>query len=243
MPTVSVIVPIYNTATYLPRCIESIVNQTYNDLQIILINDGSTDNCGTIAEEWQAKDARIEVYHQPNHGLSTARNTGLLHAKGEYLCFIDSDDYIEAQFVQTLVENTSDNTDYIQFGYKRENTHNQIIEEKIPHGRYQLTSACLRLYKRNFLLRHHLTFTPDILYEDVIFSTQLWGTRPKVLLLEYSGYHYTLREASITSKRNKTAEKTVFHYLAKQLKETESFRAKVIIIYTMIRLKIHFLKS
>ena len=104
MPTVSIIVPVYNTASYLLRCIASLVNQTYSDLQIILIDDGSTDESGAIADEWQTKDPRIEVYHQQNQGLSCARNTGLVYAKGEYLCFIDSDDYIEAQFVQTLVE-------------------------------------------------------------------------------------------------------------------------------------------
>ena len=76
MPTISVIVPIYNTAAYLSRCIESLVNQTYSDLQIILIDDGSTDESSAIADEWQIKDPRIEVYHQPNCGQSAARNDG-----------------------------------------------------------------------------------------------------------------------------------------------------------------------
>ena len=140
-------------------------------------------------------------------------------------------------------ENTNEDVDYIQFGYKREDIHHQIIEENIPHGRYQLTSACLRLYKREFLLRHHLIFTPNILYEDVVFSIQLWALHPNVMILGYSGYHYTLRETSITSKRNKAAERTVFRCLAKQWKEATSFRTKAIIIYTILRLKIHFWKS
>ncbi len=240
MPTVSIIVPVYNTASYLSRCIESLVNQTYSDLQIILIDDGSTDESGAIADEWQTKDPRIEVYHQQNQGLSCARNTGLVYAKGEYLCFIDSDDYIEAQLVQMLVENTNEDVDYIQFGYKREDIHHQIIEENIPHGRYQLTSACLRLYKREFLLRHHLTFTPNILYEDVVFSIQLWALHPNVMILGYSGYHYTLRETSITSKRNKAAEKVLFSELHSKFREATSVRVKVLILYTMWRLKLHF---
>ena len=240
MPTVSIIVPIYNTAAYLSRCIESLVNQTYSDLQIILIDDGSTDESGAVADEWQTKDPRIEVYHQQNQGLSCARNTGQVYAKGEYLCFIDSDDYIEAQFVQMLVENTNEDVDYIQFGYKREDIHHQIIEEKIPHGRYQLTSACLRLYKREFLLQHHLTFTPNILYEDVVFSIQLWALHPNVMILGYSGYHYTLRDTSITSKRNKAAEKVLFSELHSKFREATSVRVKVLILYTMWRLKLHF---
>lgn len=99
----SVIVPVYKVEPYLHRCIDSIRNQTYKNLQIILVDDGSPDNCGKICDEYAELDARIIVVHQKNRGLSGARNTGLRYAKGEYVAFVDSDDRISSDMYQTLV--------------------------------------------------------------------------------------------------------------------------------------------
>lgn len=99
---ISVIVPIYNVEQYLPRCIDSIINQTYKNLEIILVDDESPDNCGKICDEYKAKDARIRVIHQKNRGLSGARNAGIDIATGEFLGFVDSDDYIEPTMYETL---------------------------------------------------------------------------------------------------------------------------------------------
>lgn len=99
----SVIVPVYKVEPYLHRCIDSIRNQTYKHLQIILVDDGSPDNCGKICDEYAELDARIIVVHQKNRGLSGARNTGLRYAKGEYVAFVDSDDWISSDMYQTLV--------------------------------------------------------------------------------------------------------------------------------------------
>ena len=94
-PLISVIVPIYNVEKYLNRCIESIVNQTYKTLEIILVDDGSPDNCPQICDEWKEKDNRIKVIHKKNGGLSDARNAGLDIAQGEYIAFVDGDDFLE----------------------------------------------------------------------------------------------------------------------------------------------------
>lgn len=99
----SVIVPVYKVEPYLHRCIDSIRNQTYKNLQIILVDDGSPDNCGKICDEYAELDARIIVVHQKNRGLSGARNMGLRYAKGEYVAFVDSDDWISSDMYQTLV--------------------------------------------------------------------------------------------------------------------------------------------
>lgn len=99
----SVIVPVYKVEPYLHRCVDSIRNQTYKNLQIILVDDGSPDNCGKICDEYAELDARIIVVHQKNRGLSGARNTGLRYAKGEYVAFVDSDDWISSDMYQTLV--------------------------------------------------------------------------------------------------------------------------------------------
>ena len=92
--SISIVVPIYKVEKYLRRCIESLINQDYPDIEIILVDDGSPDNCGTICDEYAQKDARIIVIHQQNGGLSAARNTGIDVARGEYLMFVDSDDWV-----------------------------------------------------------------------------------------------------------------------------------------------------
>jgi len=102
MAKISVIVPIYKVETYLNKCVESIVNQTYTDLEIILVDDGSPDSCPALCDEWAVKDRRIKVIHKENGGLSDARNAGLAVATGEYISFIDSDDWIEPNFLQFL---------------------------------------------------------------------------------------------------------------------------------------------
>ena len=103
-PLVSIIVPIYNVEQYLKRCIDSILRQTYKNIEIILVDDGSPDNCGIICENYQKIDSRIEVIHKQNGGLSNARNVAIPLAKGEYITFIDSDDWISMYYIEHLVE-------------------------------------------------------------------------------------------------------------------------------------------
>lgn len=109
---VSVIVPVYNVEKYLDRCIESLLNQTYCNLDIILVDDGSKDNSGKKCDNWEKKDNRISVIHQENGGLASARNTGLCHAKGQYICFVDSDDWVHVEYVEkqykALIKNQAD---------------------------------------------------------------------------------------------------------------------------------------
>ena len=106
---VSVIIPIYKAEPYLKKCLDSIAAQTYKNLEIILIDDGSPDNCGRICDEYAANDPRVKVIHKQNGGMSDARNTGLDNATGEYLTFIDSDDYVSENFVDTLLNALRDN--------------------------------------------------------------------------------------------------------------------------------------
>ena len=240
MPTISVIVPVYNTAAYLSRCIESLVNQTYSDLQIILIDDGSTDSSGKIADEWQIKDPRIEVYHQLNQGQSAARNVGLQHARGEYIAFVDSDDYIDSNYFSTMLQAADDTTDCVQTGYRRVKQNGEMIKTYRPKHFYQYTSPCMRLYRRAFMDQHQLRFPEGMIYEDVVFSIDLWLAHPMYKTLNYSGYNYMVNPASTTAVRNKAAEKVLFSELHSKFREATSVRVKVLILYTMWRLKLHF---
>ena len=102
-PLLSVIVPVYNAEKYLDRCVRSIVNQTYKNLEIILINDGSTDRSGAMCDEWADADARIQVVHSENHGVSHARNMGLDLARGDWITFVDNDDWIEPDMYEFMI--------------------------------------------------------------------------------------------------------------------------------------------
>lgn len=104
MHTFSIIVPVYKVEKYLERCVESIINQTFEDFELILIDDGSPDRCGAICDEYAAEDERIKVIHQKNQGVSVARNAGLDVATGDYICFVDSDDWIELDCLKTVYD-------------------------------------------------------------------------------------------------------------------------------------------
>ncbi len=126
---VSIIVPIYNVEQYLPQCIESIINQTYQNIEIILVDDGSPDNCGIICDDYAKKDKRIIVYHIKHTGLSGARNYGIERANGEYLGFVDSDDWIEPDMYEVLLNTAKDyRADIVNCGFYRELTDQAIVD-------------------------------------------------------------------------------------------------------------------
>lgn len=125
---ISVIVPVYKAENYLDRCIESIVKQTYKNLEIILVDDGSPDNCPKMCNEWGEKDNRIKVYHKENGGVSSARNKAIDVATGEYILFVDSDDYLELNYIEQLINASNDNVDLVCCGYKIINDKKKVIE-------------------------------------------------------------------------------------------------------------------
>ena len=239
MPSISVIVPVYNAEPYLAQCIESLLCQTHRDLQIILVNDGSTDNSLAIAERYTRADARVELYTQPDLGQSAARNNGMLHATGDYLSFIDADDYIDAGFYQTLLQTCRPDTDVVQIGYRRVQE-GKVLTEQCPRTFFQFTSPCMRLYRRDFLTRHRLTFTEGMIYEDVLFSIDLWSAHPTYRMAHYTGYNYRLTPHSTTAARNRQAEQTLFAALRQRYTTSHDWKLRLQIIYTYVRLKLHF---
>ena len=121
MPIVSVIIPVYNVESYIHRCVDSVLNQSFTDLEIILVDDGSPDNCPAICDEYAVKDCRVQVIHQENNGLSAARNAGLDRASGKYIYFVDSDDYIDKTLLATIVPYMRKGYDLVAFSYVRFN--------------------------------------------------------------------------------------------------------------------------
>ena len=181
---ISVIVPIYNVEKYLKQCLDSIINQTYKNLEIILIDDGSTDNCGKICDDYALKDNRIKVIHKQNGGLSSARNIGLDTAKGEYIGFIDSDDYIEKDMYENM-HNTAlkTNTKLVICNWFKGNTNKWDKNKNFPDKNILTTNEALeffyndmyvwnKLYKKDIVkkLRFIETFAQDVLYTFVAFK-------------------------------------------------------------------------
>ena len=241
MNTISVIVPIYNAEKYLGKCIESLIHQSYRALQIILVNDGSTDNSLTIAQDYAAQDARIAIYSQTNRGQAAARNNGLQYASGEWIAFVDADDYLDTDCYAQLMQHIAHN-DCVQMGYRRMSTDGKIIEEKCPRYFYQFTSPCMRLYRRDLFTKHQLTFPEGMIYEDVIFSLDFWATNPTFISIPYTGYNYTFNPLSTTAKRNRTREKELFEVLNAKLRHAHSFKLWCITLLTIIRLKLQFMR-
>ena len=126
-PKISIIIPVYNVEFYLTDCIESLRSQVYKDFEVLLINDGSFDSSGKICDEYAIKDERIRVFHKKNEGVSSARNLGLIEAKGEWICFVDSDDWIEPNTLSSIFPIGDNEIDFVQFGFKQINSIGNII--------------------------------------------------------------------------------------------------------------------
>ena len=227
---ISFIVPIYNAEQYLPACLDSLLGQTVRDLQIILVDDGSTDGSLAVAQRYAAQDTRIEIYVQSHAGQSAARNKGLSYVKGDYLAFVDADDTIDTNWCETMLQ-AIEGVDYVQSGYN---------DTKIPCHRYQFTSPCMRLYRRSAIEK--LRFTEGMIYEDVIWSVDLWMRNVRCRRIRYGGYYYRANPHSTTSRRHPEAEQRVFAELKKRVPQADR-KGKMILLYTIIRLKLHFLKA
>ena len=210
---ITVIVPVYNVEKYIRRCIDSILSQTYEKLEILLVDDGSTDSSGFICEELKAKDQRIKVVHKANGGLSDARNAGLDVATGKYISFVDSDDYIDSTMIQTLYSLIQDNGSEISICglcdcyESREYPHNSEIFSKTLSnvealklsflGTYYGLSVCTQLMSRDVIGEQR--FKKGKTYEDVFFTPTLFLKAKKISFTTANLYYYWRRPLSITS--------------------------------------------
>lgn len=217
-PLISVIVPVYNVEKYLEKCILSILHQTYSHLQIILVNDGSVDNSVAICEKYAAQDKRIVFVSQENKGLSAARNTGLHFVKGEYLSFVDSDDYLDADFYETCMQEIDEN-DMLVFGYRKvDEQGNVLYVRQLRRGQtYTLVSAWSKFFKAVTFFNCHLSFTANMIFEDVAFSFKCWMSFPNIKVVNYVGYNYLYNPTSITS--NAFCKNTDTRFLFERLRQ------------------------
>lgn len=210
---ISIVVPIYNVEKYLERCIDSIINQTYKNLEIILVNDGSTDDSGMICDNYKNKDNRIKVIHKKNGGLSEARNFGIDIATGTYIGFVDSDDWIETNMYERLLEKLEYNKGdisicgrYIDFIDKKNIVYKKQDTEKILNRKEALIelnsfsffdmSACDKLYKKE--LFREIRFPVGKKCEDYYTMFKIFDKADKIICFSEPLYHYFQRDNSIS---------------------------------------------
>ena len=216
MPKISVIVPVYKVEPYLHRCVDSIINQTYQNLEIILVEDGSPDNCPQICDEYAQQDSRIKVIHQENNGLSAARNAGLDIATGNYIAFVDSDDYIDPDMYETMLNIMSEhNADIVECGYRwvkpditydRENTKKIDIYtplkalDALYFGDQMFGGISIvvwnKLYKADLL--KNLRMVEGYIHEDVEFTPKVLYSAEKIVKYNYNFYNFYFSANSIS---------------------------------------------
>lgn len=219
----SVIVPIYNVEKYLHKCVDSLIGQTYKDIEIILVDDGSPDNCPTICDEYAKKDSRIKVIHKQNGGLSDARNKGLEAATGEFVSFIDSDDYIELDTFERFSKFISPEIDMLVGDAIVEGGECPLDNPKHLQGKvllgydyfksavqYDKVPAAVWCYvhRRVFLIENDLRFKYGILHEDEQFTPRALLKAKGVCYTGIVFYHYVLRDGSITKRKDKRKNAT-----------------------------------
>ena len=217
-PLVSVIVPIYKVEEYLPRCLDSIVSQTYRNLEIILVDDGSPDRCPEICDEWARKDSRIRVIHKPNGGVSSARNAGIEIAVGEWLFFIDSDDFLPENALEGLIERQQQyGADLACGSFHIVKIRNRSYDKTYPDQVFQrrdfasnlsflmmelLPSSCGKLFSAQIIKEHGLSFPQNVPWgEDASFHYSYLAHVSSIVTTEHCVYHYDMtREGSAVKK-------------------------------------------
>ncbi len=220
-PKISVIVPVYNVEKYLPRCIDSILSQTFTDFELLLIDDGSPDNCGKICDEYAAKDSRVKVFHKSNGGVSSARNLGLDNAQGEWITFIDSDDYVEQNFL-VLPGNTS--AELLINNYKvlcNEKSSNFCFENKVIEKSHiynflnkNLVEQIFRVpwakfFRRTIIADNNISFVKGVkIGEDNLFMLEYLYYTKSINFISLANYVY-IEEPGIMKKYKLSVEQAI----------------------------------
>lgn len=247
-PLISIVVPAYNVSDFLDRCIESLVNQTYLNLEIIIVDDGSKDSTSSLCDIWEKKDSRIRVIHKKNQGLGLARNTGLQYCKGKYISFVDSDDFVDKNMYETMVnilEKKDADTCYcshnIYSNVEKKIIETAMIEEGIYAGKEILLDIigaepdfpkdCVRqmsvwacLFSNEIIQDYKLQFLSerDYICEDLTFDIQYLPKSKKVVVIGDAFYNYCINENSLTHKyysNRLEKEKYLYKFMIRKLED------------------------
>lgn len=232
MPLISVIVPVFKVEKYIHKCIDSILSQTFNDFELFLVDDGSPDNCGKICDEYAEKDSRIIVIHKENGGLSDARNAALNRVNGEYITFIDSDDYVSAYHLETmfnaleitgadiaLANITSFNDEEYDDSLYKPTTEMKTLTGIDIFSTLNRPNACAKLYKKN--IYSNIRFPVGRLYEDVFIWHDVLSKVDRIVLTGVNSYFYYYRTDSIMHQEYKLAFTDIIDAIELRVKKLE----------------------
>ncbi len=228
MCKISVIIPVYNVEKYLPRCLDSIINQTYTDLEIICVNDCSPDKSSVVTDEYAKKDSRIKIINrEKNGGLSAARNSGINAATGDYIYFTDSDDWIDKDYIEkiigTALKSNSDivvNTNVIRDFEDKDSKplffgNLSPLKEEFVQAKDAINnimwSAWSQLFKTEFIKKNNLNFPEGYIYEDMYFTPNAYMNTDKIYKFYGSAYHYCIRNTSITGSLSNKQNESMFN--------------------------------
>lgn len=227
MSMVSVIVPVYKVESYLDRCVQSILCQSFSDFELILVDDGSPDNCGKICDEYARKDSRIKVIHKKNGGLSEARNYGIDSATGEWLFFLDSDDWIHPQTIEKLYEAAVENNVSVSMcGYSETNGESPAVDvsekaemwlPKELYLKHRITStiACAKLYKKECF--KNIRYPIGKLHEDEFVTYRVLFEQEKIAFIDQPYYAYFINCEGIMNGKWKPQRLVIFEAFEQQI--------------------------
>ena len=207
-PAISVIIPVYNAQDGIKCCVDSLLKQSFKNFEIILLNDGSKDNSLNILKEYELKYSFVRVIDKQNEGVAVTRNKGLLLAEGDYTMFMDNDDFVDSDYLETFYQAIHEKKlDLVIGGYKRVNQDNQIIFsqdiQQSEWSKYIIMAPWAKIYRTEFLKTNNLEFFDYGIGEDIIFNLAAYKITDKIGLLDYKGYnwYYNNQSVSNTSQR------------------------------------------
>lgn len=209
MIKISIIIPIYKSELFLGKCIDSILQQSIQDFELLLIDDGSPDNSGSICDDYAKHDTRIKVIHQNNQGASSARNKGLDIAVGEWICFVDSDDYVDSEYLSNLLSGVNNHTDIVYSNY---DSYNYITENKSldletaveymkENSIFNMSGPVAKLFKRELIQDNQVRFPLGIhMGEDAIFNIRSLNFANNISFVTSNDYHYNKISGSLSTR-------------------------------------------
>ncbi len=210
-PTVSVLLPVYNSENYLSRCLDSIFGQTFHDFELIAIDDGSSDHSPAILDRYQERHPdTMHVVHQQNSGVAVTRNRAIKMARGTWIALIDNDDWFDDDYLETLLSYARDDADIVFSGYRRPDEHGRVVSslsvsEDVPWAPFAVQAGWAKIYRRQFLLNRQLEFLPTNIGED-LFLTIPAAFLGEGVLTPYCGYNWFYNTASVSNTSQKTSE-------------------------------------
>lgn len=223
---ISIIIPVYNSEKKIRKCINSILNQSFTDYELILLNDGSTDYTLSILKEYEKSHNNIKVLDKFNEGIAKTRNLGIRIATGKYLVFLDNDDFIDSDYLRILYDEIeATQNDLVIAGYRRVSDTKELFKvapQKTSWAKYTIISPWAKIYRRKFIIDNKIEFLDYVIGEDVYFNLQVYTLTKKVSTISYIGYNWYDNDQSVTNTKHRGFKKEaditrLFDYISEKV--------------------------